>query len=167
MWWTTPPSRTSTHRSSEEAHRGIGLRSLEQHDTVCGRRKQLVPLTGGPLDEHMPIQRIHQVTLWVVDERLTSLPSAFSRQLMRGQVPSSAAQLCIRYGRGLVRLSDGLTSSACTMCQAGTKPDNPSSRLDAPPRVYQACQPGFAAAVRSRDKWRCASVSLSVDDATT
>jgi hypothetical protein len=51
--------------------------------------------------------------------------------------------------------------------QAGTKPDNPSTRLDAAPRGYQAGEPGFATAVRSRDKWGCASVSLSVDDATT
>src|SRR5260370_4650519 len=55
---------------AEEADCGIGFRSFKQHGTARGRCKQLAALTGGPLDDHMPIGGVHQVTLWVVAERL-------------------------------------------------------------------------------------------------
>ena len=55
---------------AEEADCGIGFRSFKQHGPVRGRCKQVAALTGSPLDDHMPIGGVHQVTLWVVAERL-------------------------------------------------------------------------------------------------
>jgi hypothetical protein len=64
----------------EKAYRCVGRRVEYHRPLACRISEQHGPLTGSPLDDEVPIGRVHQVAIWTVAERFDESAINFTLQ---------------------------------------------------------------------------------------